>query len=184
MHNSEYCYLKLSRKFPVHSFRLEGIMFSWLTPSLVWFCCGVVLILLEFAVPGVILVFFGLGAVFTSILSWAGILSGVTGQLVVFLVSSLALLFGLRRYASRFFKGDSTEENDDEYTGKIARVSRDVLPDTLDGKVFFEGTNWKAVSSVKITRGSSVRITGKKNITLIVEPVQSPENLKEGAKCL
>ncbi|MCD4706446.1 MAG: NfeD family protein [Candidatus Sabulitectum sp.] len=151
-------------------------MFSWLSPELVWFGCGVVLIFLEFAVPGVILVFFGAGAILTSILTWAGVLPGVTGQLVVFSISSLALLFGLRKYAARFFRGESTEEQDDEYTGKIARVTRGITPGSVVGKVFFEGTDWKAESSVEIPEGSSVRITGKNNITLFVEPVQASES--------
>ncbi|MCK5786468.1 MAG: NfeD family protein [Candidatus Sabulitectum sp.] len=146
-------------------------MLDWLTPELIWFSCGVVLIFLEFAVPGVILVFFGAGAVITSILTWAGLLPGTTEQLIVFGVSSLVLLFGLRKYASRFFKGGSTEEQDDEYTGKIARVVTGIEPGSLEGKVFFEGTDWKADSLVSIPEGSSVRITGKNNITLIVEPV-------------
>ncbi len=146
-------------------------MFDWLSPELLWFSCGVVLIFLEFAVPGVILVFFGVGAILTSILTWVGILPGITGQLIVFGVSSLALLFGLRKYASRFFKGGSTEEQDYEYTGKLARVVKEIVPGSLEGKVFFEGTDWKADSLVIIPEGSSVRITGKNNITLIVEPV-------------
>ena len=151
-------------------------MFDWLTPELIWFSGGVILIFLEFAVPGVILVFFGVGAVLTSILTWAGVLPGATEQLVVFGVSSLALLFGLRKYASRFFMGGSTEEQDDEYTGKLARVVTEIVPGSLEGKVFFEGTDWKADSLVSIPEGSAVRITGKNNITLIVEPV----NLREG----
>ncbi|OPX29584.1 MAG: hypothetical protein B1H09_06165 [Gemmatimonadaceae bacterium 4484_173] len=147
------------------------LVLNWLTPELIWFSCGVVLIFLEFVVPGVILVFFGAGAVLTSILVWMGILPGATGQLVVFAVSSLALLFGLRKYASRFFRGDSTEQQDDEYTGKIARVVKDIVPGTSEGKVFFEGTYWRADSSVRILSGSSVLIKGKSNITLFVEPV-------------
>ena len=146
-------------------------MFDWLNPELLWFSCGVVLIFLEFAVPGVILVFFGVGAILTSLLTWAGILPGTIAQVVVFGVSSLVLLFGLRKYASRFFKGDSREERDDEYTGKLAKVTREIIPGSIEGKVFFEGTDWRADSSVTIPAGSSVRITGKRNITLIVEPV-------------
>ncbi|MCK5842865.1 MAG: NfeD family protein [Candidatus Sabulitectum sp.] len=146
-------------------------MFDWLTPELIWFSGGVILIFLEFAVPGVILVFFGVGAILTSILTWAGMLPGTTEQLIVFGVSSLTLLFGLRKYASRFFKGGSTEERDDEYTGKLARVVTGIVPGSLEGKVFFEGSDWKADSLVSIPEGSSVRITGKNNITLIVEPV-------------
>lgn len=51
---------------------MEGVMFNWLSSELIWFSCGVVLIFLEFAVPGVILVFFGAGAILTSLLVWIG----------------------------------------------------------------------------------------------------------------
>jgi len=144
-------------------------MVNWLTPELVWFGFGVVLVLLEFVVPGVILVFFGAGAILTAILTWAGAIPRPACQLAVFGVSSLVLLFGLRRYAARFFKGATTEGQEDEYEGKIAKVSRDIVPGSVDGRVYFEGTEWKAESSVEIAAGTSVRITGKKNITLIVE---------------
>ncbi len=147
------------------------LVLNWLTPELIWFSCGVVLIFLEFVVPGVILVFFGAGAVLTSLLVWMGVLPGATGQLVVFGVSSLGLLFGLRRYASHFFKGESTKETDDEYAGRLATVTREIVPGSPGGKVFFQGTDWEADSEVGIPEGNTVQITGKKNITLVVKPV-------------
>ncbi len=146
-------------------------MFEWLTPELIWFCGGIILVFMEFVIPGVILVFFGVGAILTSALTWIGILPGVTEQLIVFGVSSLTLLFALRKYASKFFKGDSTEEKESEYSGKIAVVTQSIIPGSLKGKVSFEGTDWKAVSQVKIPEGTSVLITGKNNITLMVKPV-------------
>ncbi len=144
-------------------------MTGWITPELIWFVCGVVMIFLEFMLPGVILVFFGVGAIITSILAWVGLLSSPFSQLVVFGVSSLGLLFGLRKYASKFFKGDSTEEENDEYFGKPARVTQRIIPGELSGKIFFEGSDWKADSKEIIEEGASVRVIGKDNITLIVE---------------
>ena len=35
---------------------------DWLTPELIWFLIGLVLIILEFGIPGVVTVFFGIGA--------------------------------------------------------------------------------------------------------------------------
>ena len=81
-------------------------MFGWQTPQLVWLSVGVILILLEFMVPGVILVFLGIGVVFTAALTWLGVLPNATWQVIFFCGSSLALLFGLRKYFGRFFKGN------------------------------------------------------------------------------
>ena len=144
-------------------------MTGWITPELIWFVCGIVMIFLEFTLPGVILVFFGVGAVITSILVWIGLLPSPFSQLLVFGVSSLGLLFGLRKYASKFFKGGSKEEEDDEYSGKPARVTEKIVPGELSGKVFFEGSDWKADSKEIIEEGVSVKVIGKNNITLIVE---------------
>lgn len=146
---------------------------GWLTAELIWFLAGIILILLEFMVPGVLLVFFGVGALLTALLVWLGVTGGALGQLVFFSVSSLALLFGLRRFAAGFFRGDTSGESDSEYEGKTARAVTAIEPGSIDGRVFFEGTDWKAESSVSIPRGAPVRITGKRNITLFVEPLKA-----------
>jgi membrane protein implicated in regulation of membrane protease activity len=150
-------------------------MFEWLTPQLVWFAIGVILILLEFMVPGVILVFFGIGAILTAALSWFGILPGPTWQLIFFCVSSLGLLFGLRKYFSKFFKGDVAGEDgyseSREYAGEKARVTTAISPNSPDGRIQFEGTEWKAVSSRYIPEGEIVEIVEKKNITFTVKQV-------------
>ena len=150
-------------------------MFDWLSPQLVWFALGVILIMLEFMVPGVILVFFGIGAVITAALTWFGILPTATWQVIVFCVSSLGLLFGLRKYFSRFFKGEVEGEEgysaSKEYAGQQARVIRAISPNSPDGRIQFEGTEWKAVASRYIPEGEIVEIIEKHNITFTVRPV-------------
>lgn len=152
-------------------------MADFVSPAFLWFVAGVVLILLEFAIPGVLIVFFGAGAMMTALLSWAGLLQGALAQLLFFLVSSLALLFGLRRFVAGSFRGDTTQENDEDFKGKTARAVTDITPGSLDGRVAFQGTEWKAESQVAVARGESVTITGKKNITLAVEPLKQEGRL-------
>jgi membrane protein implicated in regulation of membrane protease activity len=151
-------------------------MSDWISPQLLWFLTGVALILLEFVVPGVILVFFGMGAVLTAALTWLGILPGATWQVIVFLASSLALLFVLRKYFSHFFKGDVDDEErfsaSREYAGQQAKVTAAISPDSPDGRIMFEGTVWKAVSDTYIREGEIVQIVWKKNITITVKPVE------------
>ena len=150
-------------------------MFDWLTPQLAWFAGGVLFILLEFIIPGVLLVFFGIGAILTALLAWLEVLPSLTEQLIFFCVSSLALLFGLRKYLSRFFKGEVSDDgmflDSGEYKGKTARVTRKIAPESPDGRIQFEGTEWKAVSGSIIEEGTLIEITGKKNITFTVKPV-------------
>jgi membrane protein implicated in regulation of membrane protease activity len=150
-------------------------MFDWLTPQLLWFLFGVVLIILEFTVPGVILVFFGIGAVLTAALVWLGILTNATWQVLFFVVSSLTLLFLLRKYFSLFFKGEVEDresfQGSKEYAGQRARVTTAISPGSPGGRIRFEGTEWNAVSDRYIPEGELVEIVDKKNITFTVRQV-------------
>ena len=61
-------------------------------PVLIWFLVGLALILSEFMVPGVILVFFGMGAWITAIGAWVGFAPDTSSQLLIFAISSVILL--------------------------------------------------------------------------------------------
>jgi membrane protein implicated in regulation of membrane protease activity len=94
-------------------------------PEILWLVAGVLLILAEFFAPGVIIVFFGIGAIFTSITTWFGWTPGLSSHAAMFAVSSLVLLFGLRRYVKKWFVGHSANSGgmmDDDFTGREARV--------------------------------------------------------------
>jgi len=116
-------------------------------PALIWFLAGLVLVLLEFAAPGVVLVFIGLGAWVTALvvkLGWAGTLGAQMGW---FAVSSVVLLLGLRRFFKGWFVGFSQSRDTgadlDEFTGREVAVLSQVTVDTR-GQVEFKGANWSA----------------------------------------
>ncbi len=150
-----------------------------ISPELIWLIVGLVFLFLEFLIPGVVLVFFGLGAFITAALVWAGVLGSMTGQLLFFSAASLVLLFSLRRFVSRAFRGkvkaNADYDDQGEYSGKTAMVSRTIRPGSVDGRVEFDGTEWKAIAAVEIPEGTTVKIVGKENITFTVIPTQSSE---------
>ncbi len=140
-------------------------------PTLVWFLAGLILLLLEFAIPGVFILFFGLGAWLTSIACAAFDLD-VNGQLLVFLISSVAMLVFLRKHIKRkFFDKPMHNEAslDEEFIGKTAIVNTSIDPNH-PGQISFKGTTWKATSDAHIDEGAAVEITGKESITLTVKP--------------
>lgn len=163
----------MSLKLPEWSDPGRGGVMDWIRAEYFWLIVGVILLMLEFIVPGVILVFFGVGGIITAILVWTGVLTSRVAQLAVFGVSSLVLLFALRRYLSRHFKGRVSRqaEYDDraEYVGKSARVIRKIIPNSAEGRIDFEGAEWKAVAAEVIEEGSLVRIVEKDNITFAVK---------------
>ena len=143
--------------------------------SVLWFLAGLVLLLLELAMPGLIIVFFGIGAWVTALASMFFDI-GINTQLFIFLFSSVISLLLLRRWALKRFNDNRRVEKtgsgniDEEYIGKVATALQDLKAGHA-GKVSFRGTSWEAISNQPVARGQEVRITGYKSIQLIVEPI-------------
>lgn len=145
-------------------------------PVLIWFLAGLALILFEFTVPGIILVFFGIGAWITALTTWVGLTEGWTSQLLTFSISSVILLVLLRRwFRAKFFghltAGQDPQDNLDEFKGQVVIVTADI--DTVDGgKVEYKGADWSARCDSALTAGSRCVIESVDGITLVVRPEQ------------
>jgi len=142
-----------------------------------WALIGLVLILSEFMLPGLIIIFFGMGALLVALICLFVDLS-LTMQLIVFVVSSIVMLVSLRRWMKRIFvgkkEGQGGSETVCEFVGELAVVKTKIEP-SLPGKIVLHGTNWSAEADAAIEEGAAVRIVGQRNITLKVEPVKSEE---------
>ena len=146
-------------------------------PEILWLIAGVLLILSEFAAPGFIVFFFGIGAVITALTTWMGWTTELGSQALVFGVTSVVLLFALRRYAKDIFVGSSDPTNgnlDDDFTGREARVVRDIPGGTSDGRVEIKGAEWKARSPHPVSAGNTVIIEKREGLTLHVRSIQTP----------
>lgn len=145
----------------------------FLQAETIWFIIGLVLMLLEFAVPGLVLIFFGVGAWITALVCLLADV-GINTQLAIFLISSIVSLALLRRVLKRrymdevFVEGEGLE---DEYIGKIATAIRTFGVGEV-GKVSFKGSDWEAVTTQPVKEGQLLRITGYKSVRLFVEPIQ------------
>ena len=151
-----------------------------ISPELIWFLIGLALILSEFMIPGIILVFFGAGAWVTAVTAWIGLTPGLTSQLAVFVVSSVVLLLLLRRwFQSRFigYVGDDHDlrDNIDEFRGQRVLVVEDLPGQGGEGLVEFKGARWKARSESAQAAGQWVRIESVEGITLLVTGGESSE---------
>lgn len=147
---------------------------EYLKPEIIWFVVGVVMLIMEFALPGLIIFFFGVGACLVGFLCLIFDLS-LNAQLIIFILSSIFLLVTLRKWLKTVFTGriKSKQEIDpalQEFIGEKAVVIETIKP-KVKGKVEFHGTNWLAESDVEINEGSAVEIIGKENITLKVKPI-------------
>jgi len=145
---------------------------EWLKPELIWFIAGLIMFLVEFAMPGLIIFFFGVGAWLVALICLFTDIS-INIQLTLFLIASILLLVSLRKWLKNIFVGrtgqkESTDELLQEFVGEKAVVTREIDPQTV-GKVEFHGTNWNAEADQIINQGTSVEIIGKNNITLKVK---------------
>lgn len=142
------------------------------TSALYWFITGVMLLLLEMAVPGFILFFFGVGAWVTALLSWLMPL-GISSQILIFTVSSVVSLLTLRRLVQRTFIGDSVSTDDpDELAEKGAHVEvvEEIIP-PAEGKVKYSGTTWRAVSDTSLRAGALAEIVAQDGLVMKVKGV-------------
>jgi len=144
---------------------------SWLQGPGGWLILGLLLLILEFVVPGLVLIFFGLGALLTALLLWAVDMS-LTAQILVFCVSSVVMLLGLRRFTKPVLFGQSSSAPDEEeLIGQHGRVTRSIAPPD-EGRVQLHGVEWSAVASEPLAEGCSVEVTGRDNLTLTVTPLR------------
>lgn len=141
-------------------------------PVLIWFAIGFVFIMLEFLIPGVFVLFFGLGAWLVALICLFYI-PALNAQLIIFLISSIVLLIVLRRSLKHLFNPGAESADfqtlEDEFTGHTATVSQDIQP-PHSGKVEFKGTEWEAESDVPVIKGTQVRILSRESIRLKVTP--------------
>lgn len=139
-------------------------------PAVIWFLVGLGLLLLELVLPGLVILFFGIGA-------WATALACVifepnlNWQILIFLVASLLGLVLLRKYLKRKFFGRKDQETHDqleEFIGKRARAIEDFKDGS--GKVEFKGTRWSARCNEPVKKGAWVTIGSKESLILNVKP--------------
>ncbi len=150
---------------------------EYLTPELIWFLVGLVLLVLEFAMPGLIVFFFGVAAVVVAVVCLASsyVAGSINAQLAIFIGCAVMSLLLLRRWLKGVFLGHTTSKQDlrenlEDFVGQKAVVREKITP-KAGGKVEFHGTSWQARADVEIAEGTVVEITGKDNITLIVKPM-------------
>ena len=141
--------------------------------AVIWFIAGFIFFLLEFAVPGLILFFFAVGAWLVAILSLFVDLS-INAQLIIFLASSILTILFFRKYVKKIiWTKKHSSEIEDEFVGKTGKAETFIGPGQ-DGKIDFKGTSWDARSADTIQKGELAIIIGNESILLIVKSIKNP----------
>ncbi len=144
---------------------------EFLKPEIIWFLVGLVLLIMEFALPGLVIFFFGVGAFVVAIVCLITDI-GLNAQLIIFIVASVLSLLCLRTWLKSIFMGHIKSKQDmtedlKEFVGEQAVVIETITK--AGGKVELHGTNWSAQADGEISEGTTVEVVGKDNLTLKVK---------------
>jgi inner membrane protein len=135
----------------------------------IWALAGVVLILAEFAMPGVILLFLGVAALLVAAGLWAGMEMSLNVQILVFGALAIGLVAGARERVKSWFYGRSEHaETGVETLAPGTQVT--ALVDFADGVglVTYRGARWNAECPEPVTAGQRLWITGRRSLVLEV----------------
>jgi len=141
----------------------------------IWLGSGIFLMAIEFLVPGLVMVFVGLGALTVALGMHLGYIDEIVQQFITFFISSIIYLLTLRFLVLRFVPSDTRKENideDEEVIGSIVELVADINSGEF-GRVEHSGSSWqaRAEGDQTILKGEQVKIIGRDNITWIVQKI-------------
>ncbi|MBC8452445.1 MAG: NfeD family protein [Spirochaetes bacterium] len=141
-------------------------------PVFLWLIAAVILLILEFVIPGVLVVFFSFGAFVLMLITWILPNIPLNIQLIIFLIVSVLSLVLLRRKLKKVFHGRKSgsvkEDETDEIVGKTVTVTVDITPKS-SGRISLNGTEWSAESAEECKKGERVIITGRESLKVTVK---------------
>jgi len=148
---------------------MENLAFS------LWLGSGIFLMAIEFLVPGLVMVFVGLGALTVALGMQLGYIDEIPQQFTTFFISSIIYLLTLRFLVLRFVPSVTRKANideDEEVIGSIVELVADINSGEF-GRVEHSGSSWqaRAEGDQTILKGEQVKIIGRDNITWIVQKI-------------
>ena len=151
-------------------------MYEWLAePRITWFLFGLILLLGELMAPGIVLMFFGLGAwTVVAFLQFNSV--SLVSQFGIFITASLVFLIVFRARVTSLFYSKSLQLKNfsttlqDDIVGREVDVIEAIVP-PHPGRVLLNGTLWQCKAIEAIEAGSRVRIIKQDVLLLTVEKV-------------
>jgi membrane protein implicated in regulation of membrane protease activity len=148
--------------------------------TLVFLIGGVGLMLAELALPGLVSIFIGAGAVLTAALRFLGVVDGIPESMIVWMISSVVMVIALRNTAKKYFPADESRgeiDEDLEAFGEVVDIVEEVPEfgeDVEPGRIRFDGTTWPAYSTGgALPVGGQGRLVYRKNLAWFIEPANT-----------
>lgn len=142
-----------------------------MTAALLWILVGIVLIITELLVTGIVAVFFGIAAIITGLLLQVGLIEGLAMQYASFGIISVATLVLARQRLTRWFKGNTKDNTEISPSFQQDIGERATVIDDFQhggGRVTLNGVSWTASSAEKLKAGEAVWVIANEGIRLTV----------------
>ena len=136
-----------------------------LTPA-VWIIAGLVLVVLEMMIPGMVIIWFGIAGVVTGILAF--FVHNQFVQFSVFIVLSGLMVVFSQRIARRITHAEPELVGANRWVGVGGRVTAVIKPPEF-GRVKLHGEEWRATATCEIPAGGAVRVVAVEGTHLVVE---------------
>ena len=145
---------------------------------IIWTVAGILLIIAEFAVGGMVIFFCGISALIVGIAMFFGLATGGGLPYATFGVLTVLQVLFLRRYFKSWFKGDEVPDKIEageleEYVGRHATVLSGFEDGSTQGKVEFKGAQWSATATGPVKLGDRVEIIDRDSLHLTIKPSDS-----------
>ncbi|MBT7610729.1 MAG: NfeD family protein [Bacteriovoracaceae bacterium] len=139
----------------------------------VWLGLGLFCIISEFLLPGLVMVFIGLGSLTVVLAMYLGYLDTLNFQLLTFFTSSMIYLLTLRFLILRFVPTNTHKQDineDREAIGTVVDVIESISAGQ-HGRIQYSESSWqaKAEDEATILKGEKATILRRDNITWIVK---------------
>lgn len=163
-----------------------ALTIDWsLSPAAAWTLLGVLLILAEFVVPGVIVMFFGAAAIIVGGLLLVGMPLSLNVQIMLFGIIAILLLLLARKRVQAWFVGRSEHAGDGVEAMQAGASVTAMQPfDDRRGVVSYRGARWNAEllpgEPVGVEAGQRLWIVGRHGLVLQVSH-RAPEGADEAA---
>ena len=145
--------------------------------TLIWLGLGVVLILGEVMIPGLISVFLGAAAVLVAGLRWTGLVESFAVSLFAWMGLSVGLIITLRGWVQRYLPAETSWGQASEQLqaiGSMVEVIEEVNEDDNTGRIRYQGTSWPATAvQGRIPKGAQAKLIARDNLAWVVEPIEA-----------
>ncbi|MEA1884431.1 MAG: NfeD family protein [Thermotogota bacterium] len=141
--------------------------------EIIWMIFGFILLITEMFTTTFFIMWFGVSALFTALVSWLWI-DSFTLELLIFAGVSFLLVLFTRRLTNKMSGEPSRKITQDEIIGKTGMVTETILSDSSRGLVKMNGQVWRAVSEkgIEIERGRRVVVKKLYGVKIYVEEIE------------